>query len=69
VRRVVIDDRKPTLPVQAREYFCAGCEGTGTGSTSVPPMGWLIVYEVTNNARTLHGYFCCKPCMVDWVER
>ena len=66
VRRVAIDDRRPTQPAKEREYRCAGCEGTGDGSSSAPPLGWLYVYEVTDG-RKLHGYFCCRPCIGDWA--
>lgn len=69
VRRVVIDDRQPTHPPLPREYTCAGCEGTGDGSSSTPPGGWLYVYEVAGDGRQLRGYFCCKPCIGDWTER
>jgi hypothetical protein len=68
VRRIVIDDRGPSRPPLVREYACAGCEGTGDGTSSTPPAGWTIAYLVTEDGRRrLHGYFCCKPCIGDWA--
>lgn len=69
MRRVVIDDRRPTHPPLMREYTCAGCEGTGDGSSSTPPVGWSVVFDATERGRSLMGYFCCKPCLGDWVAR
>lgn len=69
VRRVVIDDKRSTHPPLPREYTCAGCEGTGDGSSSTPPVGWHILYEVGSEGRKLCGYFCCVPCLGDWSGR